>query len=146
MIDEQEFVICLPFPPSVNSILGKRWPDAFWVECKERAHMVALSLADGKPFKGGLEVSYLLVKNDLRRYDIRNMVKCLDDGFNNALWVDDYQIDRAIEDRDFIDPELEWGGSVYIYVREVREVPKYDQDYAKYGGRTPKKKRRYKAK
>ncbi len=132
MSNEREYWIRLPFPPSLNSIMGMRRPDKYWMMIKERAAQVAFSLADGRPMTGGVAIRYFYKKNDLRRFDIENCSKVCCDGFTEGgLWTDDYQIDDSHCTRMPINPGA---GYVDIHIREISSISQFDQCSAKWDG------------
>lgn len=125
-MDNREFWIRLPFPPSLNSIIGMRRPDKYWTMTKERAAQVAFSLAGEAPITGGVAIRYFYKKNDLRRYDIENCSKAICDGFSiGGLWIDDYQIDDSHAVRMPVSPDA---GYVDIHIRVISERPLHDVD------------------
>jgi Holliday junction resolvase RusA-like endonuclease len=112
-----EYFIRLPFPPSINTKIGKRYPVREHVEASNRARQVAASISDGKPLTGSITVIYYMQKGDKRLYDLGNYQKVLDDAFTEGgLWVDDSLIDHSEQHRLPYVKDEAW---VYIHIIET---------------------------
>jgi Holliday junction resolvase RusA-like endonuclease len=126
----REYFLLVPFPPSVNTLIGKRYPPKDHKRCKEIAAAVANQACGGIPLTGGIEITYWFEKKDYRRWDIENMVKSLADGFTKGgLWNDDSQIDSSKQIRMHVNKKS--GGWAYIHVKEISDICMLDDDTSK---------------
>lgn len=115
----------LPFPPSINTYMGKRFKPKLHKEYHQLAAQVGGATVE-KTLTGSIEVDYFFQKGDLKRNDLSNFCKSLDDGFTaGGVWGDDSQIDHAHLHRL---PSVPNQPKVYVLIREVSPTCGIDQD------------------